>query len=106
MQKDISPTYHEVIATCHCGATFKVGSTIEEIRVDICSACHPMFSGKGGHKILDSEGVVDKFKKRYENTAKIQEELKKRKQHREDMTKEEIDRKQRKKERVIGKTNI
>ena len=62
MQKDIHPKYNEVVATCACGAQFKTGSTLKEIRVDICSACHPLFTGK--QKILDTEGRVDKFMKK------------------------------------------
>lgn len=62
MQKDIHPEYQEVVATCVCGAQFKTGSTLKEIRVDICSACHPLFTGK--QKIIDTEGRVDKFMKK------------------------------------------
>ena len=62
MRKDIHPKYHDLVASCACGAEFKTGSTLSEIRVDICSACHPMFTGK--QKILDTEGRVDKFKKK------------------------------------------
>lgn len=62
MKKDIHPKYNEVVASCACGAQFKTGSTLKEIRVDICSNCHPMFTGK--QKILDTEGRVDKFKKK------------------------------------------
>ncbi|MDR1323874.1 MAG: 50S ribosomal protein L31 [Candidatus Margulisbacteria bacterium] len=62
MQKGIHPDYHEVTATCACGAQFKTGSTLKDIRVDICSACHPLFTGK--QKILDTEGRVDKFMKK------------------------------------------
>jgi large subunit ribosomal protein L31 len=62
MQKGIHPDYHEVTATCACGAQFKTGSTLKEIRVDICSACHPLFTGK--QKIMDTEGRVDKFMKK------------------------------------------
>ena len=62
MQKDIHPNYQEVTATCACGAQFKTGSTLKEVRVDICSACHPLFTGK--QKIVDTEGRVDKFMKK------------------------------------------
>jgi len=103
MKKDIHPEYYDVVATCHCGASHKVGSTLQNIHLDICSACHPVFSGEGGFKILDSEGLVNKFKKRYENTARLQEEMKKRQEHREAVTKEEAERKNRKKERSISK---
>lgn len=62
MKKDIHPKYYEVVASCACGAQFKTGSTLKEIRVDICSNCHPLFTGK--QKIVDTEGRVDKFKKK------------------------------------------
>lgn len=59
--KDIA--YHEVVATCACGAEYKTGSTLENIRVDICAACHPFFTGE--QKLLDTEGRIEKFKKKY-----------------------------------------
>lgn len=63
MKADIHPTYHTaVIATCACGATYTVGSTKESISVEICSACHPFYTGL--EKVLDTTGRVDKFKKR------------------------------------------
>ena len=64
MKKETHPEYHTVTATCVCGGEFIVGSTLSEVRVDICSNCHPLFTGK--QKILDTEGRVDKFKKRVE----------------------------------------
>ena len=63
MKEKIHPQYHELTASCACGATFKTGSTEEEVRVDICSNCHPLFTGQ--QKIVDSEGRVERFKKRY-----------------------------------------
>ena len=55
--------YSEVIVSCACGAQYKTGSTQKEIRVDICANCHPFFTGE--NKIVDSEGRVEKFKKKY-----------------------------------------
>ena len=55
--------YHKITISCACGATFESGSTKENIRVDICSACHPFFTGE--KRIVDAEGRVDKFKKKY-----------------------------------------
>ena len=55
--------YHDVIVTCACGAKYRTGSTTKEIRVDICANCHPFFTGE--NKIVDSEGRVEKFKKKY-----------------------------------------
>ena len=63
MKADIHPTYFEIVtATCACGATFTVGSTSEKIDVEICSSCHPFYTGL--EKVLDTTGRVDKFKKR------------------------------------------
>ena len=54
---------NEIVASCVCGATFKTGSTKENIRVDICASCHPFFTGE--KKFVDSEGRVEKFNKKY-----------------------------------------
>lgn len=63
MKKDIHPPYYpKVKATCACGATFAVSSTMPEIHVEICSACHPFYTGT--EKIIDTAGRVEKFKKR------------------------------------------
>lgn len=63
MKADIHLTYFEnITATCACGATFTVGSTAEKIDVEICSSCHPFYTGL--EKVLDTTGRVDKFKKR------------------------------------------
>ena len=67
MKEKIHPKYYEITAKCACGASFPVGSTKEEIHVDICSGCHPLFTGK--QKLLDTEGRVEKFRKRYANAA-------------------------------------
>ncbi|MGD8454926.1 MAG: 50S ribosomal protein L31 [Anaerolineales bacterium] len=65
MKQEIHPKYYpEAKVTCACGATWKVGSTREEIRVDICSNCHPFFTGE--QRIVDTEGQVDRFYKRLE----------------------------------------
>ena len=60
--------YNEVTATCACGAEFKTGSTKDSIRVDICAKCHPFFTGD--NKIVDAEGRVERFKKKYEKFNK------------------------------------
>ncbi len=63
MQKEIHPKYHsDANVTCACGNKFKIGSTKEAIHVEICSACHPFFTG--GEKILDTAGRVEKFRAR------------------------------------------
>ncbi len=64
MKAEIHPTYYtEAKVSCVCGNTFLTGSVMKEINVDICSACHPYFSGK--QKLVDTEGRVEKFKKKY-----------------------------------------
>ncbi len=63
MKKGIHPEYKQAKVTCACGNTFETGSTKKEIRVEICSSCHPFFTGK--QKLIDTGGRVDKFKKRY-----------------------------------------
>lgn len=62
MKKDIHPKYDKATAKCVCGNVFEVGSTQKEYNVEICSACHPFYTGK--KKIVDTRGRVDKFKKR------------------------------------------
>jgi large subunit ribosomal protein L31 len=63
MQKNIHPTYHSAAkAACVCGATYVVGSTKDTLNVEICSACHPFYTGK--ENILDTAGRLDRFKKR------------------------------------------
>jgi large subunit ribosomal protein L31 len=63
MKKDIHPEYEECQVTCACGNMFKTRSTKPEIRVEICSQCHPFFTGK--QKFLDSAGRIEKFRKKY-----------------------------------------
>lgn len=65
MKEGIHPNYKEVTVRCACGETFTTGTTkdVEELRVEICSKCHPFFTGR--QKLVDSGGRVDKFKKRY-----------------------------------------
>ena len=63
MKKDIHPEYVDCTVTCACGNTFTTKSNKNEIRVDICSKCHPFFTGS--EKIVDSAARVAKFKKKY-----------------------------------------
>ena len=63
MKSGIHPKYHEVVVTCACGETFKARSTNPELRLEICSKCHPFFTGK--QKLIDSAGRVERFEKRY-----------------------------------------
>ena len=66
MKQGIHPKYYEATVTCGCGNTFKTGSTKPELRVDVCSKCHPFFTGK--QKLVDTGGRVDRFKKRFNMT--------------------------------------
>lgn len=63
MKAKIHPEYQEAVVRCACGETFTVGSTKKELRVDICSKCHPFFTGK--QKFVDTGGRVEKFKKKF-----------------------------------------
>ncbi|WP_146443978.1 50S ribosomal protein L31 [Botrimarina colliarenosi] len=63
MQADIHPNYQETKVTCGCGNTFETRSTRPELRVDICNACHPFYTGK--LKFVDTAGRIDKFKKKF-----------------------------------------
>ncbi len=63
MKKGIHPKYEKVTATCACGHTFETRSTKPEIKMEICSNCHPFFTGK--QKLVDTAGMVDKFTRRY-----------------------------------------
>ena len=63
MKKDIHPKYIECNVTCACGNTFKTRSTKPEIRVEICSECHPFFTGQ--QKYVDTAGKLEKFKRKY-----------------------------------------
>jgi len=72
MKKDIHPKYYpNAIITCSCGAKFTVGSTVEKMEVEICSHCHPFYTGQ--EKLVDTAGRVQKFKSRLEKTQKLKE---------------------------------
>jgi len=63
MKNDIHPDYKKTTASCACGSVIEVGSTKENIKVEICSKCHPFFTGK--QKLVDTAGRVDRFRKKY-----------------------------------------
>jgi large subunit ribosomal protein L31 len=63
MKKTIHPEYIDAEISCACGNTIKTRSTVEKMHVNICSACHPFFTGQA--KFVDTEGRVDRFRKRY-----------------------------------------
>lgn len=69
MKKDIHPTYHQkATVTCSCGHKFTMGATIDGIKIDLCSQCHPFYTGK--QKLVDTAGRVDKFRARQEAAKK------------------------------------
>jgi len=67
MKKDIHPKYEEATVHCSCGNTFTTRSTKKELHVELCSQCHPFYTGK--QKLVDSGGRVDRFKRRLEKKA-------------------------------------
>ncbi|OGD66511.1 50S ribosomal protein L31 [Candidatus Campbellbacteria bacterium RIFCSPLOWO2_02_35_12] len=70
MKKEIHPKYYKnANVTCSCGNSFEVGSTTEKIEVEVCSACHPFYTGS--EKIIDTAGRVEKFKTRMAKAKKI-----------------------------------
>ncbi|QQG49920.1 MAG: 50S ribosomal protein L31 [Candidatus Berkelbacteria bacterium] len=76
MQKEIHPEYfQQAKVTCSCGNEFVVGATVPEFRVDICSNCHPLYTGK--KKLVDTAGRVDRFQARLQKTAAKKEGAKK-----------------------------
>lgn len=64
MKEGIHPDFNnEAVVKCACGETFKTGSVKDEIKVEVCSKCHPFYTGK--HKVLDTGGRIEKFMKKY-----------------------------------------
>ncbi|MBT9173849.1 MAG: 50S ribosomal protein L31 [Syntrophomonadaceae bacterium] len=63
MKEKIHPRYEKAVVSCACGNTFETGSTKKELRVEICSNCHPFFTGK--QKFVDTGGRVERFKRKY-----------------------------------------
>ena len=71
MKKDIHPKFMEANVRCACGHEFTTGSTQDSIRVEICSKCHPFFTGK--QKLMDTAGRVERFRRKYAHLDKNQE---------------------------------
>lgn len=69
MKKGIHPTYDLATISCACGMKFQTRTTIGDVKVDICSGCHPFFTGT--QKIVDTEGRVERFKKKYARKTKV-----------------------------------
>ena len=72
MKKDIHPKYQNVTVRCACGTEFVTGSTTDSIKVEICSKCHPFFTGK--QKLMDTAGRVERFRRKYAQFHKDQEQ--------------------------------
>jgi len=68
MKAEIHPTYQQANVHCACGNTFTVGSTAEQIRVEVCSNCHPFYTGT--QNIVDTAGQVERFQKRLERSLR------------------------------------
>lgn len=68
MKKDIHPPFQKAIVHCACGNEFETFSTVKEINVEICSQCHPLFTGQ--QKIVDSTGRVERFRRKYQKSVK------------------------------------
>jgi large subunit ribosomal protein L31 len=68
MKEGIHPEYNAVAISCVCGATYDTRSTAKLERIDICAACHPFYTGK--QKVLDTEGRIEKFQKKFGNRFK------------------------------------
>jgi large subunit ribosomal protein L31 len=68
MKKDIHPEYFDCTVICSCGNTFKTRSTKKELKIEICSNCHPFYTGR--QKLVDSGGRVERFKKRLTKSKK------------------------------------
>lgn len=63
MKKGIHPKYFDTKATCNCGNVLEIGATIADLKMDICSNCHPFYTGT--HKVMDTEGRLERFKNKY-----------------------------------------
>ena len=66
MKANIHPEYKKVTVECVCGNSFETRSTVDLHKIDICSSCHPFYTGK--QKIVDTEGRIEKFRKKYGNS--------------------------------------
>jgi large subunit ribosomal protein L31 len=71
MKKGIHPEYEDTEITCACGNKIEVGSTKKDIRVEICSNCHPFFTGK--QKLIDTAGRIERFRKKYAKFQKTED---------------------------------
>ena len=77
VKKDIHPPFQKAIVHCACGNEFETLSTAKEIKVEICSQCHPLFTGQ--QKIVDSKGRVERFRRKYQRIGENNRSSKKKK---------------------------
>ena len=70
MKAKIHPEYHDVTIVCACGNSIQTRSTLKSLRLEICSACHPFFTGK--QKLIDAAGRIERFEKRYKSGTKAE----------------------------------
>ena len=77
MKKDIHPNYGPAVIVCACGNRVETSSTVSEMQVEICSACHPFYTGQ--KKIVDTAGRVDRFTRKMEQAKSFQEKMKQKK---------------------------
>lgn len=82
MKEGLHPELHEVTVTCACGNSWETRSTQPELKVDICSQCHPFFTGE--QRIVDTAGQVERFMRRIETSQKLQEEMEARRRAKEE----------------------
>jgi large subunit ribosomal protein L31 len=88
MKKNIHSEWHDdCVVKCACGATFTTGSTLEKIQVDICSKCHPFFTGE--MKYVDTQGRVEKFMKKRKLAEKLKKEQETKEKSKKEVKKEE-----------------
>ena len=73
MKRDIHPEWRDAVITCACGHTIKTQSTLPAIKVEVCSHCHPFYTGT--LKIIDTAGALDKFKKRVEKQTELKKDV-------------------------------
>ena len=72
MKTGIHPNYHtDIVITCSCGQKYHAGSILKEMKIEVCSACHPFYTGRQDH-LIDRTGRVDKFKAKMEKAKKLQ----------------------------------
>jgi large subunit ribosomal protein L31 len=77
MKSNIHPATHNTKVSCSCGNTFEIGSTVEELKVDICSACHPFFTGE--MRFVDVQGRVEKFQAKMQQAQTYKAQIKQKK---------------------------